>query len=97
VLLLVVVSPADTVVLELPAASTPEELMVLLLPLIPVLLVATDPPLAAAWISSAVASGTSRFCVKIHPCSSLASSQVFPAAVGSLTSPGAKVPDFKAS
>lgn len=42
-------------------------------------------PATAAVISSAVASSTKRFCVKIQPSTSSATSQVFPAPVGSLT------------
>ena len=51
---------------------------------------------AAAVISSAVASGTNRFCVKMQPCSSSSVSHELPLAVGSLTSPGAKVPALRA-
>lgn len=55
------------------------------------------PEPAAAAISSAVASGTNRFWVKIQPSLSFWSSQELPLAVGSLTSPGAKVPALRAS
>ena len=67
--------------------------------LAPVLVVVTAVaiPATAASISSAVASSTSSFWVKMHPGSSSRVSHVFPLAVGSLTSPGAKVPDLRAS
>ena len=42
-------------------------------------------PATAAVISSAVASSTKRFCVKIQPSTSSATSQVCPAPVGSST------------
>ena len=42
-------------------------------------------PATAAAISSAVASSTKRFCVKIQPSTSSSTSQVFPAPVGSST------------
>lgn len=54
-------------------------------------------PATAAWISSGVASGTSKLRVKMQPLASLASSQVFPRAVGSPIWPGANVPAFNAS
>ncbi len=62
-----------------------------------VLLPELEAPPTAAEISSSVASKTMSFWVKMHPLGSLASSQVLPAAVGSLTSPGANVPAFNAS
>ena len=46
-----------------------------------------------ALISSSDTSSTSKFCVKMHPTGSSASSQVLPAPVGSPRSPGANVPD----
>lgn len=55
-----------------------------------------ETPATAAVISSAVASSTSLFWVKMQPTASLASSQTFPAAVGSPILPGANVPAFKA-
>ena len=54
-------------------------------------------PATAASISAAVASSTSKFWVKIHPGSSSIVSQLLPLAVGSFTSPGANVPDLRAS
>lgn len=54
-------------------------------------------PATAALISAAVASSTRRFCEKMHPGSSSATSHVLPAAVGSPIVPGAKVPDVRAS
>lgn len=54
-------------------------------------------PATAALISASVASSTKRFCVKIHPFKSVATSQVFPLAVGSPIVPGANVPDLRAS
>lgn len=54
-------------------------------------------PATAALISSAVASGTRRFCETMQPMVSSASSQVFPLAVGSPIVPGAKVPVASAS
>lgn len=56
-----------------------------------------DTPETAALISSAVASSTSRFCVKMQPSGSFASSHVLPFAVASSRLPGANVPDFSAS
>lgn len=53
-------------------------------------------PATAALISSAVASSTSKFWVKIHPGSSSAVSHVLPLAVASFTSPGANVPALSA-
>ena len=75
-------------------------LVAVLTPVLPPLLAvftAVATPATAASISSAVASSTSRFWVKIQPGSSSRVSHVFPLAVGSLTSPGAKVPDLRAS
>lgn len=54
-------------------------------------------PATAASISSAVASSTSRFWVKMQPGSSSRVLQELPAAVGSSTSPRAKVPDLRAA
>lgn len=54
-------------------------------------------PATAASISAAVASSRSKFSVKIHPGSSSTVSQLLPLAVGSFTSPGANVPDLRAS
>ncbi len=56
-----------------------------------------ETPATAALISSAVASSTRRFCVKMQPFGSLASSQELPLPVLSLRSPGANVPDLSAS
>ena len=75
-------------------------LVAVLTPVLPPLLAvltAVATSATAASISSAVASSTSRFWVKIQPGLSSTVSHVFPLAVGSLTSPGAKVPDFRAS
>ena len=54
-------------------------------------------PATAALISSVVASSTSRFCVKMQPSWSFASSHELPFAVGSPIWPGANVPDMRAS
>lgn len=54
-------------------------------------------PATAALISSVVASSTRRFCVKMHPSWSFASSHELPFAVGSPIWPGANVPDMRAS
>lgn len=54
-------------------------------------------PATAAPISSAVASSTSRFWVKMQPGSSSRVLQELPAAVESSISPGAKVPDLRAA
>lgn len=54
-------------------------------------------PATAALISSVVASSTRRFCVKMHPIGSFASSHELPLAVGSPIVPGANVPDMRAS
>ena len=60
------------------------------------ILVGISVPATAASISSAVASSTSRFWVKMQPGSSSKVLQELPLAVGSLTSPGANVPDLRA-
>lgn len=54
-------------------------------------------PATAASISAVVPSSTSKFSVKIHPGSSSTVSQLLPLAVGSFKSPGANVPDLRAS
>ena len=54
-------------------------------------------PATAALISSVVASSTRRFCVKMQPSWSFASSHELPFAVGSPIWPGANVPDMRAS
>ena len=54
-------------------------------------------PDTAALISSVVASSTRRFCVKMQPSWSFASSHELPFAVGSPIWPGANVPDMRAS
>jgi len=68
---------------------------------VPVPTLFTSTPDQTGWyassISSAVTSGTNKFCVKIHPIGSSATSQVFPFAVGSPMVPGANVPLLIAS
>jgi hypothetical protein len=56
-----------------------------------------ETPATAALISSAVASSTMRFCVKMQPVLSFASSQVLPLPVLSLVLPALNVPALSAS
>ena len=78
---------------ELEEALPAPAVAVELLPAVPApALAAPAPPATAALISSAVASGTSKFCEMIHPTGSFWSSHVFPFAVGSPMVPGLKVP-----
>ncbi|KAL5883855.1 hypothetical protein ACKVWC_011558 [Pyricularia oryzae] len=80
--------------LSLPALLLSLPALLLSLPALPL---PAPPAATAASISSTVASSTKRFWVKMQPSVSLASLQVFPAAVGSPIWPGAKVPAKRAS